>query len=211
MPLKLYEKEEILDSCFKSFSEHGYSKTTTVMLSEAAGISKALLFHHFKNKKQLYISVLEHCFQKMSKDFVEESPMDFEDYFEVKGKSGLNKINYLRQHPDISKILFEAYVDTPNELKDEIFKFVVKMKAKYSEIEENKQRQLKKLFHQIQLNDDIDQEEAYELIQVVDDYFRKKIAKELTDSNKIQDDAYWHELIAKKKSFLNMIRHGIER
>ena len=54
MPLKLYEKEEILDACFHVFAHYGYAKTSTAMLAEAAGISKALLLHHFKNKKKLF-------------------------------------------------------------------------------------------------------------------------------------------------------------
>lgn len=51
MPLQLYEKEQILDACLEIFARHGYAKTSTGMLAEAAGISKALIFHHFKSKK----------------------------------------------------------------------------------------------------------------------------------------------------------------
>jgi len=34
------------------------------MLAEAAGISKALIFHHFNSKKELYLNVLDRCFKK---------------------------------------------------------------------------------------------------------------------------------------------------
>ncbi|MBI9013093.1 MAG: TetR/AcrR family transcriptional regulator [Clostridiales bacterium] len=211
MPLQLYEKEEILDSCFKIFVKKGYSKTTTAMLSEAAGVSKALLFHHFKSKKKIYISVLERSFDKMSKEFVEEPITDFNDFFEAKGQSGLNKISYLRQNPDLSKLLYEAYMDTPDELRDEIYKFVIYIKNKYKSIDTSKNELMKTLFDEIPLRDGVESEQAYELVKMVDDHFRKKIATELTDDTKLQDDEYWEKLIFRKRKFLDMVRYGIEK
>jgi AcrR family transcriptional regulator len=211
MPLKLYEKDKILDSCFEIFANHGYTKTTTAMLAEAAGISKALLFHHFKSKKKIYINVLLRCFEKMAEEFEEEPLSDFSDFFEAKGKSGIEKINYLRQHPDISKIMYEAYIATPDELKDEIHEFTLHIKNKYGSIEVSKKKLLKELFNEIPLRDHVDTEQAFELVKIVDEHFRKKIATELTDANKILDDVYWDELISKKRKFLDMIRYGIEQ
>lgn len=211
MPLKLYEKEKILDSCFKIFVISGYAKTTTAMLAKAAGISKALLFHHFKSKKKLYISVLDRCFEKMSEEFEEESLADFNDFFEAKGQSGLNRINYLRLNPDISKLLYEAYVATPDELRDEINQFVIHIKNKYRSFEALKSKWMKELFDEIPLRDGIEKEQAYELVKIVDDHFRKRIATELTDEEKILDDEYWENLIVKKRKFLDMIRYGIEQ
>ncbi len=211
MPLKLYEKEKILDSCFKIFVKNGYTKTTTAMLAEEAGISKALLFHHFKSKKMIYISVLDRCFEKMSEEFEEESLSNFNDFFEAKSKSGLNKINYLRQNPDISKLLYEAYVTTPDGLKEEIYKFAIQIKKKYGAIEDSRNKLMKKLFDEIPLRVGVENEQAFELVKIVDDYFKKRISTELTDENKIQDDEYWENFFIIKRKFLDMIRYGIEQ
>lgn len=210
MPVTRYKKEEILDACFEVFVRNGYSKTSTAMLSEAAGISKALLFHHFKNKKKIYINVLFRCFEQMAKEFEEELLSDFDNFFDAKGSSGLNKINYLRQNPDLGKIMYEAYVATPDELKEEIYEFTLKIKKKYESIELSKQNVLKDLFDAVPLREDIKSEDAYELIKVVENYFREQIAKDLTDANKLSDDGYWEALIAKKIKFFDMIRKGIE-
>ncbi len=211
MPLKLYEKEKILDSCFKIFVKNGYTKTTTAMLAEEAGISKALLFHHFKSKKMIYISVLDRCFEKMSEEFEEESLSNFNDFFEAKSKSGLNKINYLRQNPEISKLLYEAYVTTPDGLKEEIYKFAIQIKKKYGAIEDSRNKLMKELFDEIPLRDGVENEQAFELVKIVDDYFKKRISTELTDENKIQDDEYWENFFIIKRKFLDMIRYGIEQ
>ncbi|BES64968.1 hypothetical protein SANA_14070 [Gottschalkiaceae bacterium SANA] len=210
MPVKLYEKEEILDSCFETFVRTGYTKTTTAMLAEAAGISKALLFHHFKSKKKTYISVLDRCFEKMSSDMIEEPLSDFTNFFEAKGQSGSYKIDYLRQNPKVSKLLFEAFHSTPDELKEEIGKFSLHAKEKYGAIDVSKEKLMKDLFNEIPLRDGVDQDHAFELVNVVMTHFRKSIAIDLTDVNKIQDNAYWDDLFNRKRIFLDMIRYGIE-
>ncbi len=181
------------------------------MLAEEAGISKALLFHHFKSKKMIYISVLDRCFEKMSEEFEEESLSNFNDFFEAKSKSGLNKINYLRQNPEISKLLYEAYVTTPDGLKEEIYKFAIQIKKKYGAIEDSRNKLMKELFDEIPLRDGVENEQAFELVKIVDDYFKKRISTELTDENKIQDDEYWENFFIIKRKFLDMIRYGIEQ
>ena len=211
MPLKLYEKEKILDSCFEIFVKNGYSKTTTAMLAEAAGISKALLFHHFKSKKMTYINILDRCFEKMAVEIEEESLSDYSDFFEATGQIGFHKIEYLRENPDISKILYEAFHSTPDELKEEVYKFTMHIKNKYGAIEESKGKLMKELFDEIPLRDGVDNEQAYELVNIVTDHFRKRIALELKDEKELLDDEYWDDLIDRKKKFLDMIRYGIEQ
>ncbi len=211
MPLKLYEKDKILDACFEVFVRNGYTKTTTAMLSEAAGISKALLFHHFKSKKKTYISVLDRCFEKMSTDVEEESLSDFKNFFEAKGQSGSHKIDYLRQNPNVSKLLLEAFHFTPDELKEEVYKFTLYIKDKYGAIDVSKDKLMKELFDDIPLRDGVNHDHAFELVNIVMAHFRKRIAIELTDEKRILDDAYMEDLFNRKREFLDMIRYGIEQ
>jgi hypothetical protein len=70
---------------------------------------------------------------------------------------------------------------------------------------------MKDLFDQITLRDGVLEQDAIEIIAVVDDYFRTKIASELTDDSKLVDDRYWDALLQKKKQFLDIIRFGIEQ
>jgi len=128
LPVKLYEKEKVLDSCFIMFSKYGYRNTTTAMLAEKAGISKALLFHHFKSKKKIYLSVLERIFDKMSLEVSDELLTEYNDYFEARANSGHDKISYLRSNPEANKILLEAFQLTPDELKADIKMFSLKIK-----------------------------------------------------------------------------------
>ncbi len=209
LPLQLYEKQKILDTCFAVFIRQGYTNTSTAMLAEAAGISKALIFHHFKSKKKLYISVLEQCFEKMGHE-MKESPSDYQDFFDAKEKIGMSKVDYLRKNPDINKFLFEAFYATPDELKADIHKFKAYIEEKYSDINAAKEEKIKQLFDEIPFRDGVDTKEAYDLINIVSEYFRMKLATELTDEKKVLDDAYWKDFFARKSKYINMIRYGIE-
>lgn len=211
MPLQLYEKQKILDICFAVFVRQGYSKTSTAMLAEAAGISKALIFHHFKSKKKLYISILGRCFEMMSHDTIIESPFDYQDFFEAKEKSGMSKIDYLRKNPDVNKFIFEAFYKTPDELKADIHKFRTYIKEKNGDVNAAKDKKMKQLFDEIPLREGVDPEEAYELIDIISEYFRMKLGAELTDEKKLLDDMYWNDFFEKKRKYTNMIRYGIEQ
>jgi TetR/AcrR family transcriptional regulator len=210
LPLKLYEIQKILDACFVVFARQGYTKSSTAMLAEAAGISKALIFHHFKSKKKLYISVLERCLEKMAPETIKESTSEYKDFFEAKEKSGISKIDYLRKKPDVNKFMFEAFFATPEELKENIYNFKAYLKEKYGDINAAKDKKMKQLFDEISFREGVDPEEASELINIVSEYFRMKLAAELTDENKLLDDMYWKGFFEKKSKFINMIRYGIE-
>ena len=211
MPLQLSEKEKILDACFEVFVRSGYTKTSTAMLAEAAGISKALIFHHFESKKKLYVCVLERCFEKMAPEIPKESTTEYSNFFEAKEKSGLTRIDYFRKNPDMNKFMFEAFFATPEELKMEISKFKTFIEDKYGAMNAAKDKQMKQLFNEIPLRDAVDSKEAYELVHVVSEYFRMKLAAELTEVEKLDDDVYWKEFFRKKNTFLDMVRYGIEK
>ncbi len=205
MPLKLYDKEAILTACQAVFSLHGYKNTTTGMLAEAAGVSKALLFHHFGSKKKLYLLVLEKCLEKVIIEFGADPLSKCQDFFEAKNKLSQLKLNYAKNNPELVRIVFEAFHNTPEELRVEIDK-----KYGFEKMRFTKEQKLKELFDTVPLKAEVDREEAFELIEIVLGYFEKNYIAALADDSMMNEN-YWQKLIDKRNSFLNMIRHGIER
>jgi AcrR family transcriptional regulator len=51
-------RQQIIDSALPLFARHGFSGTTTKRISDAAGISEALLFKHFPTKSAVYAAIL---------------------------------------------------------------------------------------------------------------------------------------------------------
>lgn len=207
MPLQLYEKEQILDACFAVFVRYGYTNTSTAMLAEVAGISKALIFHHFKSKKELYLSVLNQCLEKMTTEISVDLRSEYQDFFEAKGKSGLLKFDYLKKNPDASKMVFEAFYATPDELKADIDELKTVIQEKYGALRTARDKQL---FEKVPLREGVEREQAFELIKITMDYFEKKCLSELTDETKL-DETYWQCFFDNRNSFLEMIRYGIEQ
>ncbi|UUZ92244.1 TetR/AcrR family transcriptional regulator [Paenibacillus sp. P25] len=142
MPLQLYEREQVLEACLTVFARHGYTGTSTGMLAEAAGISKALIFHHFKSKKHLYFSLLEYCFEKAGKELRMDTISEQEDFFEAVDRLSRLKFDYYRKFPDEYKLAYDAFYSTPDELKEEL-------ERKYGHVMAARNEVLERLFGRV--------------------------------------------------------------
>lgn len=203
MPLQLYDKEKILDACFNVFASHGYANTSTTMLAEAAGISKALIFHHFKSKKDLYLSVLDRCFEKGRIEMGFDTLLENQDFFEAKEKSSVIKFHYYRSNLNLMRIIKEAFYATPDELKMEI-------QDKYGKLLANNEEEWKRLFEKVPLREGLDREQAFKLVMLTLDYFDKKYLSDVENNNDLEE-TYLRDFLEERNSFLSMIRFGIEK
>mgnify|MGYP003820719377 CR=1 FL=1 len=52
-------KEFIIDEAFKLFLNHSYEAVSISDISQAIGFTKGALYHHFKNKEELFRSVID--------------------------------------------------------------------------------------------------------------------------------------------------------
>ena len=59
-------KEIILQSALKLFAEQGYRGTSTVQISQHAGVSEALIFRHYKNKEGLLSAIMDNAKEKIT-------------------------------------------------------------------------------------------------------------------------------------------------
>ena len=57
--------ERIIHSASKVFAEKGYHGSNLREIAQDAGINKAMLFYYFKNKENLYFSILSLAFQEI--------------------------------------------------------------------------------------------------------------------------------------------------
>ncbi len=203
MPLQLYDKEKILDACFNVFARHGYANTSAAMLAEAAGISKALIFHHFNSKKELYLSVLDRCFEKGRIDMGFDTLLENQDFFEAKEKSSVVKFYYYKSNPDLVRIIKEAFYATPDELKTEI-------QDKYGVLLANNEKEWKRLFTKVSLREGVEREQAFRLVMLTLDYFDNKYLSDLENNDDLEE-TYLRDFLEERNRFLSMIRFGIEK
>ncbi len=53
------KRQRIIDAAVNLFSEKGYHGATTALISKEAGVSQGLLFHYFRDKEDLFTSIVK--------------------------------------------------------------------------------------------------------------------------------------------------------
>lgn len=203
MPLKLYDRERILDACFEVFARHGYANTSVSMLAEAAGISKGLIFYHFKSKKELYLSIVDRCIEKGKMEMGIDEILENEDFFSAKEKISVAKFHYYKERPGLLKIMRETFYETPDELKKEL-------EEKYGELQARNEKMWRRLFEKVPLKEGVDRDQAFRLITLVLEHFENKYLTDL-EKNQTLDETYLRDFLEERNRFLSMIRFGIEK
>jgi TetR/AcrR family transcriptional regulator len=56
----------ILDAAARLFSEHGYDGVSMRRIADAAGVSKANIYHHFASKEALYFAIMRRSAQELT-------------------------------------------------------------------------------------------------------------------------------------------------
>ena len=57
--MKLTSKEKIIKAAIKVFSAEGYDRASMDEIARVARLTKPMIYYHFKNKKDLYLYLLE--------------------------------------------------------------------------------------------------------------------------------------------------------
>ena len=53
-------REQILTAAFSAFVDRGYNNTTVDYIAEKSGLSKGAIYHHYENKKNIFLSLISH-------------------------------------------------------------------------------------------------------------------------------------------------------
>lgn len=118
--LPVEKQNKIIDAALRAFSTNGYKKASASDIANAAGISKAMVFHYFGSKKALYFYLIEYCgtmFETEINDKLDTSVTDFFD--RLKMLSGI-EISLMKKHPAILSFLSSIYFEKDEEVKGDI-------------------------------------------------------------------------------------------
>ncbi len=84
-------KEDILLTSLKLFAESGFDAVSTVMIAERLGITKGALYRHYKNKQEIFDSIVQRMFEK-DIERAEEDSVPGEEY--GKDPGGYEKVGF---------------------------------------------------------------------------------------------------------------------
>lgn len=91
-------KQQILDAALTLAVEKGYAGTTMADVSAASGLPIGSVYWHFKNKEQLFVELLDHCFAEWRR-INEKNPGSVRDRVErgIAGSAGTPPADYTRE------------------------------------------------------------------------------------------------------------------
>ena len=99
-------KDRILEAALIEFSDKGYKKASTNTIVREAGVSKGLLFHYYKSKRDLYILLFNHATTVIEEEIYAEVNFADRDVLNRLYQSTITNIEAYDRHPLFVK-LFE--------------------------------------------------------------------------------------------------------
>lgn len=95
------KRDRIINSALDEFGRNSYEKASTNNIVKNAGISKGLLFHYFKNKRELYDHLEKFVLKKMIDTILEETDFGESDIFNRIKQIAIIKMEVLARYPGI--------------------------------------------------------------------------------------------------------------
>lgn len=99
--IPLEKQQRIINAALQVFSKHPYKQASTDDIASIAQISKGSLFYYFKNKKSLYMYVLEYVTKTVEKSIMDTSFENITDFFEIMDYGAKKKMELMEQNPYI--------------------------------------------------------------------------------------------------------------
>ena len=108
----------IINAAYKVFAKNAYKKATTSEIAEEGGISKALLFHYFHNKLELYIFLWDKA-EKLTREAKEIFKVyETDDFFEILRRGLAAKCMLMRKYYFLSLFSINAFYEKEPTIKE---------------------------------------------------------------------------------------------
>ena len=104
-------QEAMINAGFRVFSQNSYRKSPMSEIAEAADVSKSLLFHYFRNKKELYLFLWETGVGITLDELEKSGCYEQEDLFETMHKGIEAKFRIMRKYPDLAAFVVKAFYE----------------------------------------------------------------------------------------------------
>ncbi len=114
------KQNTIIDAALKIFATNGYKKASISDIATKAGISKAMVFHYFGTKKELYLYLIRLCYSIITNEIKENFNRNITDFFERITLASDIKIAAMKKHTAILAFLTSIYFETDKEVRKDI-------------------------------------------------------------------------------------------
>lgn len=102
----------IRNSAMVEFGAGSFKKTSADAIAKRAGVSKGLLFHYFKDKRELYLYLFQHTIDACMETFLASFQYFGErDFFLALEKGQEIKMDMVRRMPGLFRFVMRAYYE----------------------------------------------------------------------------------------------------
>lgn len=120
MSISEEKQHNILSAGFYCFGKMGYKKASVADIAEKAGISKAMVFHYFGSKKNLYLYLLNTACDLMEKAITENTNTNEKDFFEYMIADIKSKEMVIDVYPSVLQFLSSTIREDDAEIVEDI-------------------------------------------------------------------------------------------
>jgi TetR/AcrR family transcriptional regulator len=103
-------RSQIMNGAMQAFAEHGYDKCSVADVAELAGVSKALLFHYFNTKAELYDHLNSYATSLSQQAYQKLTIKPGEDLLEAFAKLVKQRIALTQMNPEAYRFLNHVVV-----------------------------------------------------------------------------------------------------
>ena len=196
------KKKRILDACIAEFAQKGYEGASTNEIVIKAGISKGILFHYFQNKRNLYLFVIDHIMEYVNNSFYSDKDKQPDDLIERVMHRGRRKLKFAYEEPLIYELIYKAFLNTPEELKEEL-------KSRYDRIFQMESVHFFKGIDISGFRSDIEPQKVFEAVLLFSDGLYGKYQTLLKGMTPDEALKHMDKLMEEVEVFLDILGKGI--
>ena len=113
----------IRNSAMLEFGEGSFKKTSADAIAKRGGVSKGLLFHYFKDKRELYLYLFQYALEVCVRQYMVKTYDFGETDFFLALKMGQEiKMDMVRRYPGLFRFVMRAYYERDSVLSPKLRK-----------------------------------------------------------------------------------------
>lgn len=110
------KQQAITNAGYRVFSQNSYKNSPMSEIAAAAGISKSLLFHYFRNKKELYMFLWDKCAEITIEFMTKYDCYGQKNLFDSMERGMRAKMEIIRLYPDMANFTIKAFYEKDAEI-----------------------------------------------------------------------------------------------
>lgn len=196
------KRDRILQRGINEFSKKSYSEASTDEITKSCGISKGILFHYFKSKKQFYLFCVEQALKRLISDTHESAD---EDFYDILFESMDEKLNQCRIYADEARLVNMAARETNGEVMNDVASVLLSYRAR---VKTDTVKAMARAAGKLRLKPE-NREKAIAALSL---YVQALINRYLSEYREKPDEFFQksEEIKAEMREYIDFMLHGIE-